>query len=82
MPGLRRLYSLAITIINFDTNFGFPQRCPELIDLLHVFCSIFRVHLGGQADRNQDCLDLSHSGGEDEALIISVQHDHDANDTG
>lgn len=43
---------------------------------------VLGLRLGVQADRDDDGLDVGHSGRENEALVIAVDHDHNADDSG
>lgn len=73
---------LSVAVINLDSDTGFLQSRLQLLDLLHMLGLVFGLRLGVQADRNNDCLDVGHLGRENEALVIAVDHDHNADDSG
>lgn len=54
----------------------------ELVNLLHVRVLLLSGHLGGEADGDEDGLDLGDTGREDQTLVVTVDHDHDTDDTG
>ena len=74
--------SVALTSVDVGADTGLLEGGEELVNLLHVCVLLLGRHLGGEADGDEDGLDLGDTRREDETLVVTVDHDHDTDDTG
>lgn len=71
---------LSLTGVNIGTNIGPLESRLQFIKFLRVLLTLLWGCFGCDADRNQDRLNLGNSRGQNEALVIRVDHGHDTND--
>ena len=74
--------SVALAGVDVGADAGLLEGGEELVNLLHVRVLLLGRHLGGETDGDEDGLDLGDTGREDETLVVTVDHDHDTDDTG